>query len=269
MASKEQQKAFIERIAPLIVKEAKARGYKIASTVIAQACCESAYGTCALSPYHNYFGMKCGGAWKGKSVNLKTKEEYTVGTLTNISANFRVYDSMEEGVKGYYDFIAWSRYANLKTATTYRQYAEMLKADGYATSSTYVNTLCTIVESQGLAKFDDFSANTPVVTPTEPVKPEEPKIDNKKPSYKIGKTYTTQVNLYVRDNPTTMARKKLMSEVSANAKLHSYADSTGACILKKGTKVTCLGIAMKGKDIWLRIPSGYVAAYYQEAVYVK
>ena len=77
MASAAQVKKFIETIAPMIVKCAKERGYKIASTVIAQACCESAFGTCALSPYHNYFGMKCGSAWKGASVNMKTKEEYT------------------------------------------------------------------------------------------------------------------------------------------------------------------------------------------------
>ena len=74
--------------------------------------------------------MKCGSAWKGKSVNMATKEEYTPGQLTSIRDNFRVYDSMEEGVAGYYGFIGWSRYANLKTATTPREYAERLKADG-------------------------------------------------------------------------------------------------------------------------------------------
>ena len=163
MPTNEQCKKFISEIAPLVQKYAKERGYKIASTVIAQACCESAYGTCALSPYHNYFGMKCGGAWKGKSVNLKTKEEYSPGTLTNITANFRVYDSMEAGVKGYYDFIAWSHYANLKTATTYRQYAERLQADGYATSSTYAQTLCSIVEKWGLTKYDPEETKKPLV----------------------------------------------------------------------------------------------------------
>ena len=177
-----QQQDFINAIGPLVQKYAKQRGYKIASTVIAQACCESAYGTCALSPYHNYFGMKCGGAWKGKSVNLKTKEEYTPGTLTTITDNFRVYDSMEEGVKGYYDFINWSRYANLKTATTYRQYAEMLKADGYATSSTYVNTLCSIVESQNLTRFDLQNPQS------QPAKPKEAMVEVKvlKPILRVG-----------------------------------------------------------------------------------
>lgn len=148
---------FINTIAPLIVSEGKKRGYSVFSTVIAQAIIESNSGKSILGyKYHNYFGMKCGSRWKGKSVNLKTKEEYTVGTLTTIKDNFRVYDSMEEGVKGYYDFISTKRYANLKESRTYEDYAEKLKADGYATSSKYVNTLCTTVVAHNLIKYDSF-----------------------------------------------------------------------------------------------------------------
>ena len=148
---------FINTIAPLIVAEGKKRGYSVFSTVIAQAIIESNSGKSILGyKYHNYFGMKCGSRWKGKSVNLKTKEEYIVGTLTTIKDNFRVYDSIEEGVKGYYDFISTKRYANLKESKTYVEYAENLRADGYATSSKYVNTLCTTVDAHNLTKYDSF-----------------------------------------------------------------------------------------------------------------
>ena len=153
--SSAQAKEFINKIAPLIVAEGKKRGYKIFSTVIAQAIIESASGTSSLGyKYHNYFGLKCGSSWKGKSVNLRTKEEYTVGTLTSIRDNFRVYGSMAEGVAGYYDFISTKRYANLKSAQTAQEYAERLKADGYATSSTYVNTLVNTVKKYNLTKYD-------------------------------------------------------------------------------------------------------------------
>ena len=156
MTTQEQVHTFINQIAPLIQKESKARGYKVASPIIAQACCESAFGTSSLGyKYHNYFGMKCGSSWKGKSVNLKTKEEYSVGQLTTIRDNFRVYDSMEEGVIGYFNFISTKRYANLKEATTPRQYLEMIKADGYATSSTYIATNMNLVDKYGLTRFDD------------------------------------------------------------------------------------------------------------------
>lgn len=160
--------SFINEIAPLIKKEAVYRGYRVCSTVIAQAIIESRYGESGLAKYHNYFGLKCGTKWKGASVNMKTKEEYKVGTLTTISDNFRAYPNMYEGVKGYYDFISTPRYSggspnyeagNLKTARNYMEYADRLKLDGYATSSTYVKTLCNTVKKYNLTKYDDEVKN--------------------------------------------------------------------------------------------------------------
>lgn len=158
MASSAQVKDFIKSIAPIICQEAELRGYDIRSTVIAQAIIEGAAGTSLLAKrYHNHFGMKCGSSWKGKSVNLATKEEYSVGTLTSIKANFRAYDSDEDGVAGYYDFISTKRYANLRNAKDYTQYAQYLKADGWATSSTYVNTLVNTVKRYSLQIYDHLS----------------------------------------------------------------------------------------------------------------
>lgn len=145
---------FISTIAPLIVKEGKKRGYHVFSPIIAQAICESNWGQSGLSAnYNNFFGLKCGSKWKGASVNMKTKEEYT-GTLTTIKDNFRAYASVEDGVAGYFDFISTKRYANLKTAITPLQYCQNLKADGYATSSSYVNTLMSIIQKNNLTKYD-------------------------------------------------------------------------------------------------------------------
>lgn len=149
---------FIQTIAPLVQKHCKQYGYKFASPIIAQACCESGYGTSWISkaPYFNFFGLKCGGAWKGRSVSAKTKEEYTPGVLTSIVDNFRAFDSFEAGVEGYFKFINWSRYANLKEATSPEDYVEKIKADGYATSSSYVSTLKKIIDGYNLKKYDDF-----------------------------------------------------------------------------------------------------------------
>lgn len=158
MATTAQTTSFINLIAPIIQAECKTRGYSYPSAIIAQACCESAYGTSLLGyKYHNYFGMKCGSSWKGKSVNLTTKEEYTVGTLTTIKDNFRVYDTDEEGVAGYFDFISASRYQNLKSATSSKNYLELIKQDGYATSSTYVNTVYGIVTKYNLTQYDNMN----------------------------------------------------------------------------------------------------------------
>ena len=150
----QEQMNFINHFIPLFQKESYKRGYSIISTPIAQTIIEGNWGRSTLAKYHNHWGLKCGSSWKGQSINLKTKEEYTPGTLTTIKDNFRVYNSDEEGVKGYYDFISTKRYANLKLAKNYYEYANMLKQDGYATSSTYVKTLVDTVNKFNLFKYD-------------------------------------------------------------------------------------------------------------------
>lgn len=155
MASAIQVSSFVNQIAPNIKIEAQKNGYKVCSPIIGQACIESAFGTSSLAyKYFNYFGLKAGSSWKGKSVNLKTKEEYTVGTLTTIRDNFRVYDNMLDGVKGYFEFISTPRYSNLKMAETPQQYLEFIKQDGYATSSTYVQTVMNCINKYNLTQFD-------------------------------------------------------------------------------------------------------------------
>ena len=146
---------FIKQIATYVKKYAYVYGIEVCSPIIAQAILESCWGKSSLaSKYHNYFGLKCGSAWNGKSVNMATKEEYRVGTLTNIRDNFRVYDSMDAGVKGYFDFINTSRYANLKGVKSPEEYVKRIKADGYATSSKYVDSLLRIIRVNNLTRFD-------------------------------------------------------------------------------------------------------------------
>lgn len=157
--SSAEAKAFIEYIAPLIQREGFARGYSIVSTTIAQAIIEGACGKSGLAkaPNNNHFGLKAGQNWlkqKKPAVNMKTGEFYD-GKYVNINDWFRKYSSTDECVEGYYDFISASRYANLRDAKTYRQFAEYLKVDGYATSPKYVNTLCETVERYRLYKFDE------------------------------------------------------------------------------------------------------------------
>lgn len=147
---------FIEQIAKCVKKYAYVYGIEVHSPIIAQAILESGWGKSGLaSKYHNYFGLKCGSSWKGKSVNMATKEEYRVGTLTNIRDNFRVYDSMESGIKGYFDFINTSRYANLKGVKSPEEYVRRIKADGYATSSKYVDNVMRVIRDNKLTRFDD------------------------------------------------------------------------------------------------------------------
>ena len=154
---------FIEQIGALIRAEAIRREYRVCSPIIAQAIVESRYGESGLAKYHNYFGLKCGSSWRGASVNMRTKEEYQVGVLTDISAFFRAYPNMEEGVCGYFDFISTKRYANLKTADNPNLYLTRIKADGYATSSSYVATNMKYVNLHNLTRFDEGMSTMPAV----------------------------------------------------------------------------------------------------------
>ena len=146
---------FIEAIASAVNKYRGDYGICIASPIIAQAILESNWGNSRLSAeYHNYFGLKCGSKWTGKSVNMSTKEEYQPGVLTDIKDNFRVFDSLDDGVKGYFEFIQLTRYQNLRGIIDARKYLETIKADGYATSSTYVENNMKLVEQYNLTKYD-------------------------------------------------------------------------------------------------------------------
>ncbi len=155
MALTEKQQKFIKDIAGCIQKYAGQYGIKVHSPIIAQAILESGWGESRLAAeYHNYFGLKCGSRWTGRSVNMKTQEEYKPGTLTTINDNFRAYDSMEDGVKGYFEFIQLARYQNLKGITDPKKYLRTIKDDGYATSSTYVENTYRLVTQYGLTEYD-------------------------------------------------------------------------------------------------------------------
>ena len=148
---------FIQCIAPLVIKYAPQYNVKVYSPIIAQAILESASGESSLGKqYNNFFGLKCGTLWTGKSVNLRTGEEYTPGSYTTISANFRVYDTMEEGVRGYFEFLFRNRtrYNNLIGETDPYEYLVKIKADRYATSSNYVRNVYNVIKSYNLTRFD-------------------------------------------------------------------------------------------------------------------
>ena len=89
-----------------------------------------------------------------------------------------------------------------------------------------------------------------------------------KPFYHLGKTYITTANLFIRVEPN--GEKMPLELITKNSKQHSYDDGYGFAILRKGTKVTCQGVnELSNGDIWIKIPSGYIAAYNRGKVYVE
>lgn len=85
-------------------------------------------------------------------------------------------------------------------------------------------------------------------------------------SYTVGKTYTTKVDaLRVRKGAGTSYAVKTYSQLTSNAQANAYSNGT----LKKGTKVTCKATKTVDGDVWMKIPSGWIAAYYNGSYYVK
>lgn len=130
--------------------------YKILpSMTIAQACLESRWGESGLAKdCHNYFGMKwtstCGTSYK----EYKTQEQQKDGSVYSILARFRNYTNLVEGIKGYYDFLNYSRYRNLFGITDYREACRLIKEDGWATDIMYTSKLISIIEEYKLWKYD-------------------------------------------------------------------------------------------------------------------
>lgn len=78
-------------------------------------------------------------------------------------------------------------------------------------------------------------------------------------------TYTiTASELCVRTGPGTNYRVKKHSELTADGKKHD-SDRDGA--LARGTRVTVSETRKVGKDVWGKIPSGWIALYYQGNTY--
>ena len=142
----------------------------LASISMAQFILESGYGKSELAQNaNNCFGMKtslsgntwAGSTWDGKSkYTKKTQEEYTKGEMTTITAEFRKYSCIEDSIADHSAYLLGAkngsklRYDGLKGCTDYKKAAQLIKDGGYATSSTYVASLCNIIEKWKLTQFD-------------------------------------------------------------------------------------------------------------------
>lgn len=246
------KKEFIENVASLVIAENEYRGNPLfSSVVIAMGCLETGYGKSSLMLKANaIFGIKVAKSWKGKVYNAKTKECYDGVTYVTINDCFRAYNNFGESISDYFDLICKSsRYRKALVADTPKECIEAIKEGGYATDPKYVDSIMKIIETNNLTKYD-----------------RQEKTESKE-SYKVGTTYTLQVNLNVRCGAGTIYKNKKYSELTKDGRKHALNISNA--VLKRGTKVTCLKIVKKDNQIWLEIPSGFICAKYGDKVYVK
>lgn len=182
---------FIEEIAKYVQKYALQYGIKVHSPIIAQAVLESGCGTSELAKNaHNYFGLKyrpnrCPGA--SGIYNKVGSEQTSGGKYISSNMQWMKFDTMADGVKGYFDFINIPNYANLKGVTEPKKYLELIKADKYATSHNYVQNLLNVIKKYNLTQYD---------------------IDNST-SQTVLKLYRVQVGAYAKESNAKIIKEKL------------------------------------------------------------
>ena len=165
----------IKKVGALFTADQKKTGI-LASISLAQFILESSYGKSELAQKaNNCFGMKkslsgntwSGSVWDGKSIyTKKTKEQNKDGSYTLITADFRKYPSIEDSIADHSAYLLGAkngskkRYAGLKGCKDYKKAAKIIKAGGYATSLTYVDKLCSIIEKWKLTQYDVKSSSS-------------------------------------------------------------------------------------------------------------
>ena len=159
----------IKKVGALFTVDQKKSGI-LASVSLAQFILESGYGKSELAQNaNNIFGMKCslsgntwsGSSWDGKSkYTKKTQEQHTDGSYETIMADFRKYPCIEDSIADHSAYLLGAmngkklRYDGLKGCTDYKRAVQIIKDGGYATSLTYVEKLCSIIEKWNLRQYD-------------------------------------------------------------------------------------------------------------------
>ena len=159
---------------------------------------------------NNCFGLKkylsgnawSGSTWDGTSIyTKKTQEQNADGSYVTITADFRRYSCVEDSIADHSAYLLGAkngsrlRYDGLKGCADYKKAVQIIKDGGYATSLTYVEKLCSIIERWKLTQFD-----VKAYAPVEPVK-----------YYRVRKSWSdaaSQLGTYtVLDNAKAMADK--------------------------------------------------------------
>lgn len=152
-------KAYVEEIKEAAMKAA-CGSEQFTSILMAQLILESNWGKSELAyKYNNYFGIKA--APGQKSVMRETKEQTANGTEYTIKAPFRVFDTMEEGMKANADKITnglknspnYFKKAWISVAGSPENAAKALTGT-YATDTQYASKLMNIINTYDLKQYD-------------------------------------------------------------------------------------------------------------------
>lgn len=176
-------KDIIAKIGGLFTADQQKTGV-LASVSLAQFILESAWAGSELAQNaNNCFGMKeslSGNTWTGSTwdggIYTKKTSEYQNGAYITITANFRKYSCIEDSITDHSAYLLGAkngknlRYAGLEGETDYRKAITIIKNGGYATSPTYIDRVCKIIEQWNLTQYDVKPSPKPTETAFQPYK---------------------------------------------------------------------------------------------------
>ena len=226
---------YIKNMYSILVPMCAANGYNnVAAGMIAQSIQEG-WNSGLAKKYFNYWGMKAGRGYKGKTVAMNNK-------AGNDPAVYRVYTSMSDGCAGYFAFLAYARYRKLKDCTTDTEYLDKIGPCGWNSNKGYGDR-CKSHLQEVYAALATQTAQ-----------------------WQIGHTYTTQQDLNVRREPN--GDPVPYYELTKDGQAHAFVGPSGGAVLKRDTRVTIKDIMTVGSCVWLKIPSGWICGKNSKYTYV-
>lgn len=144
---------FIHWVYPQALEVAKELGVS-PKILVAQSALETGWGqkpilTADGGNSHNLFGIKADHRWNGQKTSVGTLE-YREGIAKKEQANFRVYDSIQDSLQDYVQFLKQSpRYQQaLERVGDPSSFAHSLMNSGYATDPKYAEKIMGIFDGK-------------------------------------------------------------------------------------------------------------------------
>ncbi|MBR5274663.1 MAG: glucosaminidase domain-containing protein [Bacteroidales bacterium] len=229
---------YIKKMYSILVMMCVKYGYhNVAAGMVAQSIQEG-WNSGLATVYHNYWGMKTSSDFHGKTIAMNNKQK-------NDPAVYRTYLSMEDGCKGYFEFLSYPRYSSLKYCTSDEEYLDKIGPCGWNGNKGY-GSRC---KSHLKEVYEALGSAPHALT------------------WVINNTYTTQQDLNVRRDPD--GDLLMLDDLTDNAKANAFVSPNGNAVLKRGTRVTVKDICVRGNTTWLKIPSGWICGKNSKNIYVS
>jgi flagellar protein FlgJ len=155
---------FIQKLMPAAKQAAQKLGLEPLA-LLAQAALETGWGqrtfkTAEGNNSFNFFGIKAHNSWQGDVAVVDTLE-YRQGVAQKEKAKFRAYESPEQSLGDYVDFIKSNpRYQQaVAMADNPKAYFQQLQAAGYATDPNYAQKILAVFNSETFKQARNLLVN--------------------------------------------------------------------------------------------------------------